>query len=102
MFGSLGQDQIPFRDWNDLVLSQVSVDMWTSFARTFDPNPSPLFLAARGFTNTTAALRQSGSWAEVTTSAKTPLRVFDAPSWNSPWQDQTQCNLLGYPATLFG
>jgi carboxylesterase type B len=102
MFGTLGQDRIPFRDWNDLVLSQVSVDMWTSFARTFDPNPSPLFLAARGFTNTTAALRLSGSWPEVTTSSKAPLRIFDAPSWNSAWQDQPQCDLLGYPATLFG
>ncbi|KAG9312339.1 Alpha/Beta hydrolase protein [Chiua virens] len=48
MFANLGQSALPFRDWNDLVLSQVVADSWTAFARTYDPNPSPAYLAARG------------------------------------------------------
>lgn len=102
MFGTLGQDSVPFRDWNDLVLSQVSVDVWGSFARTFNPTPSAAFLAARGYSNTTAALRQVGAWDSITPSTKTPLRLFDVPLSNSAWQEQAQCDLLGYPATLFG
>ncbi|KAJ2933338.1 hypothetical protein H1R20_g3769, partial [Candolleomyces eurysporus] len=60
MFGTLGQRSLPFRDWDDLVMTQVSVDMWTAFARTYDPNPSSAFLNARGYTNTTVALRKGG------------------------------------------
>ena len=102
MFGTFGQDSVPFRDWNDLVLSQVSVDIWGSFARTFNPTPSDAFLAARGYTNTTLALHQVGQWPAITPSTKTPLRIMDVPLSNSPWLDQAQCAFLGYPATLFG
>jgi len=102
MFGTLGQDSVPFRDWNDLVLSQVSVDVWGSFARTFDPTPSDAFLAARGYTNTTLAIHQVGPWSAITPSTKTPLRIMDVPLSNSAWIDQVQCTFLGYPATLFG
>ncbi|TFK32362.1 Alpha/Beta hydrolase protein [Crucibulum laeve] len=102
MFGTLGQSTAPFRDWDDLVLSQVGVDTWASFARTFNPNPSPEFLAARGYTNTTQILRQAGLWPQVTPGNKTPLRIIDAPFSNSAWLEQAQCDLLGFPSTMFG
>ncbi|KAF8964939.1 Alpha/Beta hydrolase protein [Flammula alnicola] len=47
MFGTLGQNQQPFCDDGDLVMTKVSVDIWTSFARSFDPTPSFAFLNAR-------------------------------------------------------
>lgn len=102
MFGTLGQDSQPFRDVNDLLLSQYAVDMWGSFARNQNPNPSPYFLAARGYTNTTKMLQQTEGWNMVTPREKAPLRIIDAPLKNSQWLEEKQCNLLGYPFTFYG
>ncbi|KAG8220528.1 hypothetical protein J3R82DRAFT_3233 [Butyriboletus roseoflavus] len=82
VFGTLGQLTRPFCDWNDLVLSQVAVDAWSMFARTFDPNPSFAYLAAREYA--------------------TPLRILDVPLSNSPYLERAQCDLLGYPLTFYG
>ncbi|KAJ2915741.1 hypothetical protein MD484_g4690, partial [Candolleomyces efflorescens] len=101
MFGTLGQSSSPFRDWDDLVMTQVSVDMWTAFARTYDPNPSLAFLNARGYTNTTVALKKGGKWGSVSGS-RTPLRRIDSPLWNSGWVEKAQCDLLGYPLDIYG
>ncbi|KAF8148877.1 cholinesterase [Crassisporium funariophilum] len=101
VFGNLGQDMKAFRDWDDLVLSQVVVDMWASFARTFNPNPAKEYLDARGYSNTTGALQQGGLWTQVTPSNQTPLRIIDVPLVNSAWRENAQCDLLGYPATMF-
>lgn len=101
MFGNFGQAQAPFRDSNDLLFSQLAVDFWTSFARTFNPNPSFLFLAARGYTNTTESLLEWGQWNEVTTSASAPLRLLDIPLKSSPWLETAQCDLLGFPLSFY-
>ncbi|KAH7929551.1 alpha/beta-hydrolase [Leucogyrophana mollusca] len=101
-FGTLGQSALPFRDWNDLYFSQYAVDAWTSFARTYDPNPSFAYLAARGYTNTTEALLKYGLWEEVTTTSATPLRIMDVPLLNSAYLEQEQCDLLGYPLNYYG
>ncbi|PPQ97238.1 hypothetical protein CVT26_000764 [Gymnopilus dilepis] len=103
MFGTLGQNEQPFRDANDLVMSQVSVDIWASFARSFDPNPDPAFLNARGFTNTTAALSRAGRWEQVTpgNENRTPLRLLDLPLGLSAFQEEEQCALLGIPFDFF-
>lgn len=37
-----------------------TLDTWTSFVRTYDPNCDRAFLAARGFTKTTTAVGLSG------------------------------------------
>jgi hypothetical protein len=102
MFGTLGQGSSPFRDWNDLVMTQVSVDMWTAFARTYDPNPSPAYLNVRGYTNTTVALRKGGRWGAVLSGSRAPLRRIDSPLWNSGWVEEAQCDLLGYPLDIYG
>lgn len=101
MFGTLGQNLLPFRDANDLVMSQVSVDIWTSFARTFNPNPSTEYLNARGYSNTTAAFKIAGEWKPVTPSEKTPLRLLDVPMSNSAFVEEAQCALLQFPFSLF-
>ncbi|KAH9479073.1 Para-nitrobenzyl esterase [Psilocybe cubensis] len=102
MFGNLGQDSLPFRDEHDLLLSQYAVDMWGSFARTQNPNPSPYFLTARGYTNTANMLRETGRWNKVTPREKAPLRIIDNQQRNSQWLEEEQCDLLGYPFTYFG
>ncbi|KAF9003261.1 Alpha/Beta hydrolase protein [Cyathus striatus] len=101
--GTLGQSSAPFRDWNDLVMSQVVTDVWASFARTFNPNPSPAFLTARGFTNTSEALKKAGPWAPITDANvnTSPLRLLDIPLSNSKWQEVDQCTLLGYSINMF-
>ncbi|KAF8557920.1 hypothetical protein OG21DRAFT_1601431 [Imleria badia] len=72
------------------------------YFRTFDPNPSFAYLAARGYTNTTEALTKYGLWEPVMPNTPTPLRVFDVPLSNSPYLEQAQCDLLGYPLTFYG
>jgi len=101
MFGTLGQDLKPFRDANDLIMSQFSVDMWASFARTFNPNPNPAYLNARGYSNTTAALKIANEWKQVAPNEKTPLRLMDTPMSNSAFLEEAQCALLQFPFSLF-
>lgn len=98
-FGTLGQASLPFRDEHDQPFAQVTVDAWTAFARTYDPNPDAAFLTARGYSNTTAALKQWGLWEDVTSAV--PVRVLDWPSRGSAWLEQKQCEVLGFPLDFY-
>ena len=82
------------------------VDIWSAFARTFDPNPDPRFLAARGFTDTLAQLAREERWAPV---GERDLRVGGRPvrelQWESamvPFGERAQCEFLGFPLDFFG
>ena len=75
--------------------------MWTSFARTYDPNPSFVYLKTRGYTNTIEALRKGGRWEAVKPGLKLPLRRIDAPLRSSGWVEQEQCEVLGYPLGFY-
>ncbi|KAJ6560950.1 cholinesterase [Mycena sp. CBHHK59/15] len=99
-FANLGQGSFPFRDEHDLPFEQVTADVWTAFARTYNPNPTAAFLEARGYTNTTAALKQWGLWKDV--KSKVPVRILDFPSRGSGWLEQEQCEVLGFPLTFYG
>ncbi|KAJ7679377.1 cholinesterase [Mycena polygramma] len=100
-FGTLGQSipGLPFRDEHDLPFEQVTVDAWTAFARTFNPNPEAAFLAARGYAGTAAALRAWGPWEDVRSSE--PVRALAWPSRGSGWLEQAQCDLLGFPLDFY-
>ncbi|TFK25421.1 cholinesterase [Coprinopsis marcescibilis] len=100
--GNIGQLSRPFRDWDDLVMEQLSVDIWTSFARTFNPNPSAEFLEARGYHNTSLVLRRGGRWNSVTPGNRLPLKLIDVPFRDSKWLEVPQCEVLGYPLTMYG
>ncbi|KAJ7215764.1 Alpha/Beta hydrolase protein [Mycena haematopus] len=65
VFGTLGQLSLPFRDGLDLPFEQLTVDAWSAFARTYNPNPSRAFLEARGYAGTAAALQKWGPWEDV-------------------------------------
>jgi hypothetical protein len=98
-FGTLGQLSLPFRDEHDLPFEQLTVDAWTAFARTFNPNPDKAFLVARGYAGTAAALEEWGLWGDV--ESQTPVRVLAWPSRGSGWLEQEQCDAMGFPLDFY-
>ena len=96
----------PYRDDQDLPFMQRMVDIWSSFARAFDPNPDPAFLAARGFTSTLAQLAAEPRWEPVTRASVRkggrPLRELQFESVMLPFGSQDQCEFLGFPLTFYG
>lgn len=65
MFGSL-PDTLPYRDDLDLPFMQRTIDVWTSFARTYNPNADPKYLAVRRCDSTLAAVYAEELWQPVT------------------------------------
>ncbi|KAJ7157555.1 cholinesterase [Mycena crocata] len=98
-FGTLGQSSMPFRDEHDLPFEQVTVDVWTAFARTHNPNPDIAFLSSRGYSTTAAALEEWGPWQEVR--SPVPVRLLAWPSRGSDWLEQEQCEVLGLPLDFY-
>lgn len=103
VFSSLPEN-LPYRDANDLPFTQLSVDAWTSFARTFNPNPDLAFLTARGFSDTAALFAAQSKWEPVTSSNihGSPLRQLEFPSSMTAFKEQAQCAFFNYPLTYWG
>ncbi|KAF9034292.1 Alpha/Beta hydrolase protein [Panaeolus papilionaceus] len=106
VFGTLGQDSKPFRDAGDLLMSQVAVDAWGAFARSYNPNPTPNYLAARGYTATLKVLEDQGQWEPVvgdsglgleTGKGARPLRIMNVPFSSVAWREAQQCSVLELP-----
>ena len=103
VFGTIVFNGLPLRDELDIPMSQLTVDTWTAFARTYDPNPDPAYLKARGFTNTTAAIASSSRWTPVTESDLS-LRLMQYPSVQEPfgiYDGQAECQALGFPIDYY-
>ena len=84
---------------------QQMVDIWTSFARTFDPNPDPAFLRAKGFSDSVAQFEKMSKWEPVTSRNVNgkPLRQLQAPSSSMvEFKEKEQCEFLGFPLDFFG
>ncbi|KAK4548367.1 hypothetical protein LTR36_010238 [Oleoguttula mirabilis] len=98
-FGTIVFNGQPLRDEDDIPMSQFIVDTWSAFARTYDPNPDPTYLDARGFTNTTMEMERSGSkWLPVTGESRT-LRLLEYPSSQQSfgiYDGQVECQALGF------
>jgi hypothetical protein len=94
VFGTLGQIQLPFRDEYDLPFSQLVLDTFAAFTRTYDPNPDASFLSTRGYTNTSAALTKAGRWTALSPSANSILRLSWPPKQGT-FVEVEQCKLLG-------
>ena len=103
VFGSMPANR-PYRDDQDLPFMQRMVDVWSSFARTFNPNPDPGFLSARGFTSTAQQLAAQPKW-EPVTKANLHGKPVQQLQWESvmmPFGQQDQCEFLGFPLTFYG
>jgi hypothetical protein len=105
VFGGLGYQGLPDRDGLDIPMSQFTLDSWTAFARTYDPNPDAAFLAARHFTNTSMEIQLSGStWDPISVTDSSSfeslsLRVFQWPSYEAPFDifsSADRCDAFGF------
>ena len=96
VFGTLAS--LPYRDANDLPFMKMSLDTWASFVRTYNPNPSPLFLAARGFTDVLARFAAQPQWEQVTSAnlKKKPLRQLQWGSFMTGFKEEPQCSFLNF------
>jgi hypothetical protein len=103
VFGSL-PPSLPYRDANDLPFMQMSMDTWTAFARTYNPNPDPAFLQARGYTTSASAFANESKWEPVTKSNLngSPLRILEVPSKMDGFRELPQCDFLGFSLDHFG
>ncbi|KAL1875197.1 hypothetical protein Daus18300_003268 [Diaporthe australafricana] len=100
VFGNVAFQGLPERDENDLPFEQFALDTFTSFVRTYDPNPDPAFLAARRYTNTTEELDRAGTWKPATKGDLT-LRALTWASYQDAFREVQQCDAIGVPLTYW-
>lgn len=101
VFGNIAFQELPFRDDYDLPFEQLVLDSWSSFARTYDPNPDPDYLSVRGYSNTTEILEQKGKWIPATKGNMT-LRALAWPPYQGTLRELPQCQGIDLPLTYFG
>lgn len=94
VFGNLARQGLPMRDDNDLPFEQFVLDSFSSFARTFDPNPDAGFLEARGYQNTIDELEVAGRWLPATKDNLT-RRTLQWPSIQESFSELEQCESIG-------
>ncbi|KAK7682772.1 hypothetical protein QCA50_014155 [Cerrena zonata] len=94
----------PYRDDKDLPFMQQTVDIWTSFAHTHNPNPDPAFLIAKGFPDNAAQFKAMSKWEPVTIENVNgkPLRQLQSPSFMTEFREKEQCEFLGFPLAFYG
>ncbi|OLN81458.1 Para-nitrobenzyl esterase 4 [Colletotrichum chlorophyti] len=103
VFGNLVRQGLPLRDENDLPWEQYLVDTFTSFARTYSPNPDEDFLRARGFKSTLRAQEKSGLW-KPSVRGDMRMRSIDWPveeDMMRDFKDIDQCKWLKLPLDYY-
>ncbi|KAH8809183.1 Alpha/Beta hydrolase protein [Xylogone sp. PMI_703] len=100
VFGTVLRMGLPLRDENDLPFEQFILDSWSSFARSYNPNPNLAFLAARGYSNTADELAAAGLWQPLSPE-KYSFRELQWPSHQMDFRDGPQCDILGYPLDYY-
>lgn len=100
VFGNIVFQGLALRDDYDLPFEQLVVDNWSSFARTYNPNPDPAFLKARGYSNTTEAIEQRGKWTPATKGNLT-LRALAWPPYQDTFREAAQCAGINLPLTYY-
>ncbi|KAL5114038.1 hypothetical protein ACEQ8H_008094 [Pleosporales sp. CAS-2024a] len=100
VFGTWRRLGLPERDDNDTPFTQAVMDRWSSFGRTYNPNPDPGYLVARGYTNTTWEIATSGAWRPVTADSQT-WRQLQWPSRQDSFTAKEKCTALGLPLDSF-
>ncbi|KZO97262.1 cholinesterase [Calocera viscosa TUFC12733] len=102
VFGSLNRAALPYRDANDLPFAQSILDRWSSFIRSYNPNPNPAYLTVRGYTNMYSTLVQQGTWHPVGAAQGKEIRVLSVPEGTKPWQEVDQCQAMNLSLSTFG
>ncbi|KAI1467047.1 cholinesterase [Daldinia caldariorum] len=97
VFGNLVRQGLPLRDEADLPFQQFVLDVFSSFARTFDPNPAARFLQARGFRSTFGEIGRAGRWEPATAEGGMTRRILQWPSAQEPFGEREQCEYVGLP-----
>jgi hypothetical protein len=97
-FGNLLRQGAPIRDNKDVAFAQLIVDSWTSFARTYNPNPTQLFLSSRDYSSTMAQIEAPGGIWQPVTAADLTMRNLYWPTTQRVFDERAQCNLLNLPA----
>lgn len=101
-FGTITRNGLPYRDEHDLKFEQFTVDTWTSFVRTGNPNPDLKFLKARGFENTKQEIEKAGMWKPVSGRTKElEMRRLQWPSSQTVYGEVEQCKVLGLPVDSY-
>ncbi|KAI7773333.1 crystal protein [Diaporthe eres] len=100
IFGNVAFQGLPERDGNDLPFEQLTLDSFTSFVRTYDPNPDGGLLEARRYTNTSEELERAGAWRPATKGDLT-LRALTWESYQDSFRESQQCEALGLPLTYW-
>ena len=98
VFGNALRAGLPDRDGLDVPFLQLSVDYWSAFARTRDPNPSRAYLEARGYWSTLEQTEKVGPWVAAKEGGWRLLQ------WNGRQQgvtEKAQCDALGLPINYF-
>ncbi|KAI0024731.1 Alpha/Beta hydrolase protein [Xylariomycetidae sp. FL0641] len=95
VFGTLGRQGLPMRDEFDLPFEQYVQDSFASFARTYDPNPDPEYLKARGYRSTMEEIERSGPWKPATREESITRRTLQWPTGQVPFEELEQCKALG-------
>ncbi|KAG4219334.1 hypothetical protein PC116_g32186, partial [Phytophthora cactorum] len=91
VFGNLFRQGLPMRDEFDLPFQQFVLDSFSSFARSFDPNPDVGFLKARGFQSTLDEIERAGRWQPSTPEGEMTRRILQWPSSRGPFVEAEQC-----------
>ncbi|KAI0180064.1 alpha/beta-hydrolase [Hypoxylon sp. FL1284] len=95
VFGNVARQGLPPRDDDDFPFTRLALDHWAAFARSYDPNPDPKFLAARGYASTLDALDKQGRWMPATADDPTTMRNLMWPASQIPFPELEQCEWLG-------
>lgn len=93
-------NQDPLRDRRDLQASQLISGYYAAFARTGSPNQGEGYLQARGYADTLAAVRETGTWDPVTSDAG-PAKQLDYPAETISFLEVPQCAFLNYSLSYY-
>lgn len=97
-FGNYANEEVIFRDQNDLPFTALIMDYWTAFARNHDPNPSIDYLSIRGYSSTEKIIQETARWQE-SQSKNLNVRLLDAlPRQLNHSIRSKQCSIVGIPS----
>ncbi|PSR82744.1 carboxylesterase [Coniella lustricola] len=100
VFGTYYIFDQPVRVPEDIYYTNAIQDMWTSFARTANPNVNQKYLTVRGYT-TTQAFFEQWSWPSFHAYAPEVAAIQYPQPWTRGLPEQRQCEIIMPFSTLY-